>query len=139
MENLKAPVDIPRLGQKEKERKGSGVPFYAGSSAGPSGAVLGSSGIRVSATMMQPGLLGSTRIAAALAESLGGAGTFLGGIFASKVGSTLVLGSMVAFGAFVLAGSVKLRTCPPRAALPASGSARRARSDSGTHRRSSGP
>ena len=101
-------ADIPKLKEEERERRGAGVPWYTGSGGGPSGAMLGSGGVRVGASMMQPGLLGSARIAAALSKFMGGSGTLVGGLFASKMGSLIVLGGMVAWGGLMAAAAVKL-------------------------------
>ncbi|MFA5139422.1 MAG: hypothetical protein WC728_09335 [Elusimicrobiota bacterium] len=102
-------ADIPELKEKEKEKKGAGAPWYSGSGAGPSGAVLGSGNVvRVGASMARPGLLGSGRIAAALARLFGGPSTLLGGLFSSQSGGPLVLLGMLLGGGLLAAAGLKL-------------------------------
>ncbi|MFA5139103.1 MAG: hypothetical protein WC728_07710 [Elusimicrobiota bacterium] len=105
---LEPEADIPKLNEKEKERKGGGL-WIAGSGSGPSGALLGSgNAVRVGASLVRPGFLGSGRVAAALSRMFGGPGTFLGGIFASSAGSPLVLGGMAILSGLLAAATIHL-------------------------------
>lgn len=103
--------DIPELKKKEKEKRGMGVPGYAGTgSPAPSiGLNVGGGAVRVGSSLAsQPGLLGSGHIAATISRVLGGPQTFLGGIFASSAGPALVLTGMLVGAGAVAAAALRL-------------------------------
>lgn len=105
-------IDIPELRKKEEEKKGGGVPWTAGSGSGASGAgygVLESGAARVGSGLSgKAGFLGSGKIAAAISNLLGGPGTTLGGLFASQLGSHIVLGGLAMWGAVVVGAGFSL-------------------------------
>lgn len=99
--------EIPVLKEKEEEKKGGGVPWYAGSGSGAPGLVGGQGIARVGGTMAaRSGLL--SRMAGVMANALGGPGTFLGGLFAGTLGKWLVLGGLMAWGGLMLGAAAKL-------------------------------
>ena len=105
---LASAPEIPTLREKKKEKKGAGVPWYAGSGAGGPGAMMGGGLARVGGGMAGNwGLLGSQRIAMALANVFGRS-TLLGGMFAGKLGASLVLGGMMAWGGLLAMAGMKL-------------------------------
>jgi hypothetical protein len=61
-----------------------------------------------SSLVSQPGFLGSGKIAASVANLFGGSSTALGGLFAGKFGSAIVLGAMVAWGGVIAAAGLKI-------------------------------
>ncbi|MDE2293173.1 MAG: hypothetical protein KGL53_13915 [Elusimicrobia bacterium] len=101
--------EIPKLKEKEEERKGAGVPWYSGSGSATS-ELIGGGGeevARVGSSLATRGsLLG--RMAAALSNALGGDATFLGGLFASSAGRWLVLSGLVAWGGLLVGAGAKL-------------------------------
>lgn len=106
-----AEPDIPVLKKKEKERRGAGAAGYAGTGGGSPGLGfnIGAGGARVGSSLVaQPGLLGSGKIAAMLANVFGGPSTFVGGLFAGKLGAPLVLGGMLAWGGVMAAAGLKM-------------------------------
>lgn len=99
--------EIPVLKEKEEEKKGGGVPWYAGSGSGTPGLIGGQGIARVGGAMAARGsLLG--RMAAGMSNALGGPGTFLGGLFAGAMGKWLVLGGLMAWGGLMLGAAAKL-------------------------------
>jgi len=103
--------DIPELKKKEKERKGGAGLGYSGASGGNPGIALnmGAGGARVGSSLIsQPGFLGTGKIAALLSNAFGGPATFLGGMFAGKLGAFVVLGGLVAWGGVMTAAGLKL-------------------------------
>ncbi|MBI3300409.1 MAG: hypothetical protein HYZ75_19765 [Elusimicrobia bacterium] len=101
------PPEIPTLKEKEEEKKGAGVPWYAGSSGSAPGIIGGQGVARLGASAsLRGGFLG--RISAGLSNALGGPSTFLGGMFAGAVGKWLVLGGMLAWGGLMLAAGGRL-------------------------------
>lgn len=106
--SLASTPEIPTLKEKKKEKKGAGVPWYAGSGAGGPGGMIGGGVARVGGGMAGNwGLLGSQRIAMALANVFGRS-TLLGGMFAGKMGASLVLGGMVGWGGLLAMAGMKL-------------------------------
>lgn len=98
--------DIPEIEGKKEDEKKRGAAWLSG--AGPRGDLL-LGGVRAGASSAaRSGLLGSGRVAAALSDLFGGSGTFLGGLFASKAGASLVLGGMLAWGGVVLVAGFSL-------------------------------
>ncbi|MFH1726768.1 MAG: hypothetical protein ABII00_19335 [Elusimicrobiota bacterium] len=93
--------DIPELKKKEKERKGAGVPWYAGSGAGVSGARVGGS------VAARSGLFGTGKIATTLSNFFGPTSA-LGGLFASKLGPILVFGGLLGWGGLMALAGLKL-------------------------------
>ncbi|MFA6029180.1 MAG: hypothetical protein WC969_04925 [Elusimicrobiota bacterium] len=104
-----AEPDIPVLKKKEEERKRGGA-LWSGSGASGGASGLGAAGVEVGAgAAARAGFLGSRAVAAALSKLLGGPGTVLGGLFAAKYGSSIVLGGMMLWAALVsLAGLAML-------------------------------
>jgi len=99
--------EIPTLREKKKEKKGAGVPWYAGTGAGGPGAMVGGGLARVGGGMAgQWGFLGSSRIAMALANVFGRS-TMIGGMFAGKMGGAMVLAGMVGWGGLLTLAGMK--------------------------------
>ncbi len=99
--------DIPVLREKKKEKKGAGVPWYAGSGAGGPGGMVGGGIARVSGGMSGSwGFLGSQKIAMTMANFFGRS-TMLGGMFAGKMGGALVLGGMFGWGGLLALAGMK--------------------------------
>jgi hypothetical protein len=100
--------EIPTLKEKKKEKKGAGVPWYAGSGAGGPGAMVGGGIARVGGGMSSGwGFLGSQKIAMTLANVFGKS-TMLGGMFAGKMGGSLVLAGMLGWGGLLGLAGMKL-------------------------------
>lgn len=99
--------EIPTLKEKEEEKKGAGVPWYAGSGSGAPGLVAGQGVARMGAGAALRGSF-LARMAAGLSSALGGNASFLGGLFASALGKWLVLGALMAWGGLMLVAGGKL-------------------------------
>ncbi|MFA5138715.1 MAG: hypothetical protein WC728_05720 [Elusimicrobiota bacterium] len=80
--------------EERRERKGAGVPLYAGS--GSSGVLGLGRGAAVIGARSWWTLLGPTRLAALLSAAFGGEGSLLGSFFASRLGAALVAAGMLA-------------------------------------------
>jgi hypothetical protein len=91
--------------KEEEERKGAGLPWYAGS-----GGLLEPGAATIPGELGAPpsGLFGTGKIAAALAAFFGGPGTFLGGLFGSSMGPSLILGGILAWAGLMGVAAVSL-------------------------------
>ncbi|MBI5595739.1 MAG: hypothetical protein HY928_06580 [Elusimicrobia bacterium] len=99
--------EIPVLKEKEDEKKGGGVPWYAGSGSGAPGLVGGQGIGRAGGALAARGGL-FTRMAGVLANAFGGPTTFLGGLFAGAMGKWLVLGGLLAWGGLLVGAASRL-------------------------------